>query len=138
MAVMVVTAAYCSLGGGIGTIHDHCQKIEFSVEVEDKDVTTYASAGWKERLGGLREATLSLGALNDIAANSIDQNFWTNLQGVVSFEVRLTQSARSTANPGYIGNILIAEWKPLAGSVGDVASSDVSFKTTGLVTRSTS
>jgi len=138
MAIMVLTAAYCSIAGGIGSIHDHANKVELAIQVEDKEVTTYASAGWKERLGGLKEGTLGLSLFNDIAAGNLDQNFWTNLGSVLAFEVRLTQSARSTANPGYIGNILVKEWKPIQGSVGDVATVDVSFPTSAAVTRSTS
>lgn len=137
MAVMVLTAAYCSLGGGIGTIHDHSKKIELAIQVEDKDVTTYASLGWKERLGGLKDGTLALGVWNDIVASGLDQNMWANLGTVISFEVRLTQGARTTANPGYIGNVLMKEWKPIQGAVGDVAAADVTWPTTAVVTRST-
>jgi hypothetical protein len=135
---MVLTAAYCSLGGGIGTIHDHAKKIELAIQVEDKDVTTYASLGWKERLGGLKDGTLSLGLWNDIAASGLDQNMWANLGTVIGYEVRLTQSARSTANPAYTGNVLMKEWKPIQGNVGDVAAADVSWPTTAAVTRQTS
>lgn len=137
MAVMVLTAAYVSITGP-GTIHDHCQKAELAITVEDKDVTTFASLGWKEHIGGLKSGQLSLGLLQDIAASNLDTNFWAILGSVVTFEVRLTQSGRSTANPGYLGSVLINGWKPLAGSVGDVATVDVAFPTSGVVTRSTS
>lgn len=137
MAIMVLTAGYCSLGGSIGTIHDHAPKIELAVEVEDKDVTTYASAGWKEHLGGLKSGTLGLSLFNDIAASNIDSLFWAQLGAVVTFEVRLTQSAVGTSNPKYTGNILINGWKPINGSVGDVNTVDVSYPTSGAVARAT-
>src|SRR6185369_15645997 len=117
MAVMVLTAAYCSLGGSISTIHDHAAKIELTVNVEDKDVTTYASAGWKERLGGLKDGELAVSFFNDIAAGNLDSLFWAQLGNVVTFEVRLTQGSVSTSNPKYTGSILIKELKPIAGSV---------------------
>lgn len=137
MAIMVLTAAYCNLGGSIGTIHDHAPKIELAVDVEDKEVTTYASAGWKEHLGGLKSGTLGLSILQDIAASNIDSLFWAQLGNVITFEVRLTQSAVSTSNPKYTGSILMNGWKPLNGSVGDVATVDVSYPTSGAVTRGT-
>jgi hypothetical protein len=138
MAIMVMTANYCNLGGGIGTIHDHAKKIELAVDVEDKDVTTYASSGWKEHLGGLKSGQLGLGLFNDIAAGNIDSLFWTNLGGVVTFEVRLTQGSVSTSNPKYTGSILVNGWKPISGSVGDTAEVDITYPTTGVVTRATS
>lgn len=137
MAIMVLTAAYCNLGGSIGTIHDHAPKIELSVQVEDKDVTTYASLGWKERLGGLKEGTLAISFFNDIAAGNLDSLFWAQLGNVITFETRLTQSAVSTSNPKYTGSILVKELKPIAGSVGDVATQDLSFPTSAAVTRAT-
>ena len=37
-----------------------CNKAELPVEVEEKDVTTFASDGWKEHLGGLKVGQLGL------------------------------------------------------------------------------
>lgn len=137
MSMMVLTAAYVSITGP-GAIYDHCSKIELSVDVEEKDVTTFASLGWKEVLGGLKSGTLALGLKQDIVDDGLDEDFWTILGTVVTFEVRLTQSAVSTSNPKYSGSVLIKEWKPLSGSPGDVAELDVSFPTSGVITRGTS
>jgi hypothetical protein len=32
----------------------YCSKIELTVEVEEKDATTFGSAGWHENLGGIK------------------------------------------------------------------------------------
>jgi len=134
MPMMVLTAAYVSITGP-GAIYDHCSKVELSVDVEEKDVTTFASLGWKEVLGGLKSGTLALGLKQDIADDGLDEDFWTILGTVVTFEVRLSQAAVGTSNPKYTGSVLIKEWKPLSGSPGDVAEVDVSFPTSGPVTR---
>lgn len=134
MAIMVLTAAYVSITGP-GTIHDHCSKAELTVEVEEKDVTTFASLGWKEVLGGLKSGQLALTLKQDIADDGLDEDFWAILGSVVTFEVRLTQSAVGASNPKYTGSVFIKEWKPLNGSVGDVAEMDLSFPTSGAVTR---
>lgn len=134
MAIMVLTAAYVSITGP-GTIHDHCSKAELTIDVEEKDVTTFADAGWKAVLGGLKSGQLALSLKQDIADDGLDEDFWTILGTVVTFAVRLTQSAISTSNPEYQGSVLIKEWKPLNGSVGDVAELDVTFPTSGVITR---
>lgn len=136
MPLMVLTAAYVNVTGA-GTIHDHCSKAELSTQVEEKEVTTFASLGWKEVTGGLKSGTLGLSLKQDIAAANLDANMWTIfLAGVpVAFEVRLTQSAPSASNPRWTGLILVKEWKPLAGAVGDVAELDVSYPTSGAITR---
>lgn len=134
MTMMVLTAGYVSITGP-GAIYDHCSKIELTVEVEEKDVTTFASLGWKEVLGGIKSGSLALGLKQDIADDGLDEDFWAIFGTVVTFEVRLTQAAVGVANPKYTGSVLIKEWKPINGTVGDVAELDVTFPTSGVVTR---
>jgi hypothetical protein len=56
----------------------------------------------------------------------------------VTFEVRPTSGARAVGNPAYTGSLLIKEWKPIMGSVGDLATTGVGFPTSGTVLRQTS
>lgn len=135
MAKMVLLAQYLSINGT--ALSAYTKKAELSVEVEDKDVTTYASAGWKEILGGLKSAELAVEFLQDFAASQLDAIMWPLLGTVVAFEVRADQAAVGTSNPKYTGNILIKGWNPIEGSVGDEATVGVSFPTSGAVTRAT-
>jgi hypothetical protein len=136
MAKMVLTASYLSIASNV--LSSYATKIELSVEVEEKDVTTYGSAGWKEVLGGIKSGTLALEFKQDVAAAALDSIMWPLLGTVVAFEVRLDQAAVGTSNPKYTGSILIKEWNPIQGSVGDDATVGVSFPTSAAVTRATS
>ncbi|KAB8162921.1 hypothetical protein FH609_004120 [Streptomyces sp. 3MP-14] len=136
MPKMVLLAEYVSINGN--DLSEYCRKGEVTVEVEDKDVTTYASDGWKELLGGLKSGELSLEFLQDVAASEIDSIMWPLLGQVVPFTVRLSQAAVGASNPEYGGNILINGWNPIEGSVGDEASVSVGYPTSGPVTRATS
>ncbi|MET9301784.1 phage tail tube protein [Micromonospora aurantiaca] len=135
MPKMVLKAAYVSLNGT--DLSSYTSKIELKTEVEEQDVTTFASAGWTELIGGLASGELSLGFKQDVAASALDATMWPLFGTVVPFEVRLTNSAVGTSNPKYTGNVLIKEWTPIAGSVGDVAEMDVSYPTSGAVGRAT-
>lgn len=136
MAMMVLTSSYISITGP-GDISSRCSKIELTVDVDEKDTTTFASSGWKECIGGLKSASLALTLKQDIADDALDEDFWTILGTVVAFEVRLTSAAVGTSNPKYTGSVLIKEWKPINGSVGDLAELDVTFPVSGAVTRAT-
>jgi len=135
---MVLTAAYCNITGP-GSIHDHLSKAELTAEVEEKDVTTFASLGWKEVTGGLKSGQLSFTFFADYAVSNLDSTFWTIfLAGVpVVFEVRATQGAVSTSNPKYTGLVLPKALKMVSGSVGDVAGGDNNWTTSGAITRAT-
>lgn len=135
MPKMVLLAAYLNLASN--DLSEYARKIEVTAEVEDKDVTTYASAGWKEVLGGLASGELGLEFLQDVAATEIDSIMWPLFRQVVPFRVRLSNAAVSTSNPEYSGNVLIKGWNPIQGSVGDEASVSVSYPTSGAVTRTT-
>ncbi|MGW1295160.1 hypothetical protein [Streptomyces sp. NPDC002533] len=135
MAKMVLLAAFVSLGGN--DLSDRARKAELTVEVEDKDVTTYASQGWKEVLGGLKSGELSLEFLQDAAAAEIDSIMWPLLGTVQPFAVRLDNAAKSTSNPEWTGNVLVKAWNPIEGGVGDEASVSVSYPTSGAVDRVT-
>ncbi|MFF5977174.1 hypothetical protein ACFY7C_37380 [Streptomyces sp. NPDC012769] len=135
MPMMVLTSEYVALNGV--DLSEYARKAELAVEVEEKDVTTYTSAGWKVVLGGLKSGELGCEFLQDYAATRIDSIIWPLLGTVVSFEVRPTNAAVSASNPKYTGSVLIKEWKPIEGSVGDEATSGVSFPTSGAVLRAT-
>lgn len=133
MAKMVLLAAHVSLNGT--DLSEYARKVELSVEVEDKDVTTYASQGWVEVLGGLKSGELSVEFLQDVGASGLDSVMWPLLGTVVPFVVRLDQSAVSASNPEYSGNVLINGWNPIEGGVGDEATVGVGYPTSGAVTR---
>ncbi|WP_326729711.1 hypothetical protein [Streptomyces phaeochromogenes] len=133
MPKMVLTAEYISIAGN--DLSEYTRKGELKVEVEEKDVTTYASLGWKELLGGLKSGELSMEVLQDVAATKIDSIMWPLLGTVVPFEVRLSQAAASASNPKWTGFILIKGWNPIEGGVGDEAKVSVGYPTSGAVLR---
>ncbi|MET7679397.1 phage tail tube protein [Streptomyces sp. NPDC005423] len=132
---MVLLAEYLSINANV--LNTFTKKAELSVEVEEKDVTNYASLGWKEVIGGLKSGELGCDFLNDFAAAQLDAIMWPLLGTVVPFEVRADQGARSTSNPAYTGSILINGWNPITGSIGDEATVSMSFPTSGAVARAT-
>src|SRR5882757_2726654 len=135
MPAMVLLAAYVNVAGT--DVSSYNKKAELTVEVEEKDVTTYASLGWKVLLGGLKSGTLAMEFVQDFAATKLDSIMWPLLGAVVPFEVRADQAVVGTSNPKYTGNVLVKAWNPLTGSVGDDASVSVSYPTSGAVTRAT-
>jgi hypothetical protein len=133
---MVLLAEYLSVNANV--LNTFTKKAELTVEVEEKDVTNYASLGWKEVIGGLKSGELGCEFLQDFAASQLDAIMWPLLGTVVPFEVRADQGAASTSNPKYTGSILINGWNPLTGSVGDEATVSMGFPTSGAVTRAVS
>lgn len=110
---------------------------ELAVDAEAKEVTTFASGGFKENLGGIKSGNIQLNWDNDLAVGLLDDTMWTLFlaNAAISFEVRAVNTARSTSNPGYTGNLIITNWTPISGAVGDVNGFSVTYPTTGAIVR---
>jgi hypothetical protein len=136
MAKFVLTAELVMVASN--DLKTYCSQAELQITVADEDVTNYASLGWHERLGGLKDAKLVLNLYNDFAASALDSIMWPLLGTVATFTVAGTQNAVGTSNPYYSGSVLITDWNPITGKVGDVDTVSVTWPTTGAITRATS
>lgn len=95
-------------------------KVEISTEVEDKDATNYASAGWKEVLGGLASAEISAeGQWEAGDPSKVDDASWSTLGGVGPWSVS-GNNAAAVGDLAYFTSALRADYK-LGESVGEVA-----------------
>jgi hypothetical protein len=131
----VLTDAYISISGNV--VSDHGNKVEFPVKAEDLDATTFGQT-WKVRRGGLKDGNVNITFFNNFDAAGLDSIFWALIGTVVTYEIRPTSGTVTTANPKYTGSILVQEWKPISGKVGDLVEVDISFPTSGAATRGTS
>jgi hypothetical protein len=136
MAKQVLLDCYVEINGVDRT--SNVSKVELDDQFEEKETTTYGSSSAKEVLGGLESGSIGITFKNDFAGAALDSAMWALRRTIVAFKVRPTSSAVvSSANPQYGGNILINSWKPVSGSVGDVAEVDVTYPLSGAMTRAT-
>lgn len=136
--LMMLEAAVCNITGP-GDISGSCQKMTLTVQVDEKDKTTFASLGWKEVTGGLASGSLGVDLLNDLADNGLDEDMWTLLIARVpaDFYVKLDDAATSATNPAYYGKVLVNKWVPISGAPGDLAAASYEWPLSGAVTRYT-
>lgn len=131
----VLTDAYISINANV--ISDHGNKVELPIKFEEKDATAFGQT-YKVRRGGLGDGNLNLTLLADYVAANLDSIIWPLIGSVVPFEIRPTSAAVGTGNPKYTGSVLVAEWTPITGKVGDLVEVTVSWPTSGTVVRATS
>jgi hypothetical protein len=117
-----------------GDLSAHIKSSTLTVDVNPLDTTDFASLGWTEAIGGLKSGTLVINFQDDVVAASIDSILWPLLGTVVTFEVRATSAVVGASNPKYTGSVLINQ-ASIGGAVGELAMKNLSFPTTGTVTR---
>ncbi|MGW4852221.1 hypothetical protein ACWEPZ_13450 [Streptomyces sp. NPDC004288] len=94
-------------------------KVELSGEVEEKDVTNYASQGWKEVAGGLGSAEISGEGFWDAGdPGRVDDASWAQLGGVGPWTV--CPHTAQVGSLAYLTRALRSSYT-LLGAVGDVA-----------------
>ncbi len=133
MALISLTNAYILLGAS--DLSDHCSSVEFEVEAEELDTTTFSSGGYKAEISGLKSGSLKVTIKGDYAAANIDSILWTMFGTVQTFEVKAVNAARSTSNPSYTGSVLVSKLTPITGKVGDLVEFDLDWPTSGTITR---
>jgi hypothetical protein len=133
MAVFALTNEYLSINAVV--LSDHVKSAVLTVDTESLDATAMGP-GWKAAVGGLKGGQLAITFNDDYAASNVDATIWAALGTVVAFEVRPDAGAVSPTNPKFTGSVLIAQ-TAVGGSVGELAAKQVTFPTSGAVTRAT-
>lgn len=115
----------------------YIKSVTVHVESNELDQTDFADSGWMSPLSGLKSGNIQLTFNQDMAASAIDSIMWALLWSTTTFEIRATNAAVTTSNPKYTGSMLVKEWTPVSGSVGDLGEVSVTFPLSGALTRAT-
>jgi hypothetical protein len=108
--------------------------VTLDITVEEQDTTAFGATA-RTRIGGLKDASVSLDFHQDFAADSIDATLFPLLGTVVVITITPTASAISATNPTYSCSALVTQYQPFASNVGDLATLSVSWPVSGAVTR---
>lgn len=118
---------------------DHVSSVEVSLS-KDAVETTNFSGGGREQMAGLKSDEFSVTFQQDFEAGEVDSVLYPLYDGETEFTVTVkpTVGAVSEGNPLYTGTCILLEYQPLAGSVGELSETEVTFPTQRQgITRST-
>ena len=104
------------------------------VEADELEDTAFGDT-YRSRIAGLKDWSVDVEFNADFAASQVDATLWPLLGTVVTFKLRATSAAISATNPEYSGSVLVTEYTPLDGGVGDLAKVSVSWPGAGTLSR---
>lgn len=107
---------------------DHVSSVEVSLKKDSIDTTNF-SGGGKEQVAGLKEDEFTVTFQQNFAAGEVDAVLYPlyNLETEFVVTVKPTVGAVSVNNPVYSGTCILLEYQPLAGSVGELSETKVTF-----------
>ena len=110
--------------------------VTLDIVAEEQETTSFGST-FRTRIGGLKDATVSLDFHQDFGAASVDATLFPLLGTNATVVIKPTSGTVSATNPSYSFEALCTQYQPFASSVGDLATLSVSWPVSGPVTRAT-
>lgn len=110
---------------------DSIAAVTMDITSEESDVTAFGGSGYRSRIGGLKDASITIDFHQDFGAAAVDATLFPLLGSNATVVVKPTSSSVSATNPSYTGEFLVSQYTPFASTVGDLATLSVSWNLAG-------
>lgn len=135
MAVLVLTN--CSIKINTVQLADRANTVTLNYEVDSVEVTAFGSGG-HTFTGGLQNNSIEVTLQQDYAAANVEATIYPLVGTATTVEIIPVNTTVSSTNPRYtISNAFLAAHSPVAGAVGELASTSLTF-TGGTLVKATS
>ncbi len=126
MAKLVLRDCFIEVNGV--NFSSHVSSVTINLSKDEIDTTNFGGDG-RERAHGLKDDSFELTFQQDYAVGEVDDTLYPLWDDETEFvvKVRPRSSAISTSNPEYSATCILLEYTPLAGDVGDLSTTDVTF-----------
>ena len=135
MAKQVATNVVVKIGGV--DLSSYVSNVSLSSSADAIEVTSFSSAGARERVSGLKDNSVTIDFMQDFAAGAVDATLFPLFNTLATVVIVPTSGTVSATNPSYTAVCLANSYTPFASSVGDIATLSVTWPTSGTVTRAT-
>ena len=127
----------------VGTVDltDHIASVDVSETVDEIETTAFGQAA-RSRIGGLKDASVTISLHQDYDASSVNATLAAAFGGTTTVTIlagtTLNQGTATSAAPLYTVPVLVSQQTPVSGQVGDLVTFDVTWPAVGEITKSTS
>ena len=132
MAKLVLTDANITLAGT--DISADVAAVTLSSSAAEVETTAFGQ-GAVTRTGGLKDNSVTLSIHNEYS--SIEGLIYPLIGSTASIVIKPNGTAVGTANPSYSATVLVTEWTPVNGAVGELNTADVTWPISGTITKAT-
>ena len=132
MAKLVLTDANITLGGT--DISSDVAAVTLTSSAAEVETTAFGQ-GAVTRTGGLKDNSVTLSIHNEYS--SIEGLVYPLIGSTASIVIKPNGTAVGTANPSYTATVLVTEWTPVNGAVGELNTADVTWPISGTITKAT-
>jgi len=135
MAVLVLTN--CSVKVNTVQLADRATSVTLNYETDSVEVTAFGSGG-HIFTGGLQNNSAEIAFQQDFAAANVEATIYPLVGTTTTVEIIPVNTTVGSTNPKYtISNAFLAAHNPVAGAVGELATTTLTF-TGGTLVKATS
>jgi hypothetical protein len=121
---------------GTTVLSDSVASVTLDITTDEVETTAFGSS-YRTRIGGLKDASVSLDFHQDFGAGSVDSLLFPLMGSTVAVKIAPTSGTVTATNPEYRFNALVTQYQPFAGAVGDLATLSITWPVSGDVVRGT-
>jgi hypothetical protein len=121
---------------GTTVLSDSIASVTLDITTDEIETTAFGQT-YRTRIGGLRDASVSLDFHQDFGAGSVDALLFPLMGSTVAVKIAPTSGTVTATNPEYRFTALVTQYQPFAGSVGDLATLSITWPVSGEVVRGT-
>lgn len=131
MAKLVLRNCYIGItpdGGSEVDFSSHVSSVTINLSKDEVETTNFGGDG-RERVHGLKDDSFEVNFQQDFDAGSVDDVLYPlwDQEEEFTVTVRPKSDAVSASNPSYTATCILLEYTPLAGDVGDLSETEVTF-----------
>ena len=101
--------------------------VSLDMTTNEVETTSFGNGGYVSRIGGLKDASVTLSFHQDFGSGSVHQTLFPLHGSEATVVVKPTAAAVSATNPSFTIVALCTELQPINGAVGDLATLDVTW-----------
>lgn len=126
MGKLILKDAFIEIDGV--DLSDRATQVTIDTPTDDVDLTTFGS-DYHEHGQGLKDATITVTFIQDLDAGQVDATLWPLHESGDTFPVvvRANSAVAAAGNPEWQMTAILLNYSPIAGSVGEASTTDVSF-----------
>ena len=137
MARIVLTNVDVEIAGV--NLSDYISSVSLSSTYDVVETTAFGGgnvpAAAKTRQAGLVDNAVTFEFHQDFAAGQVEATIYPLIGTTTTVVVTPVDTTVSGTNPSYTFTALVAEWQPLSGAVGELATASVTWPISGAITK---
>ena len=135
MARIVLTNA--SITFASTDISSYVSSVTLSTSLDVVDTTSFGSTA-RSRVAGLADNQITIEFFQDFASGALESVIYPTIGTSAAMVIKPVAGTTTAVNPQFSFNALVAEWQPLSGAVGELATASVTWPISGAITKATS